>query len=101
MPHVSKIRGTLFFVSVRACIQQTLTLTIQPRALKYHKCIPSALWEQLFKYTKIHTLTYFWKYNWAGAWDFQQFDILTSVDSDKLCSLLLSLETPNGVQSVA
>ena len=32
--------------------------------------------------------------NWAVAWDFQQFDILTSVDSDEP-------ETPNVVQSVA
>ena len=31
--------------------------------------------------------------------DFQQFDILTSVDSN--VSLLLSLETPNDVKSVA
>ena len=35
----------------------------------------------------------------AAAWDFQQFDILTSVNSDE--PLQLSLETPNGVQSVA
>ena len=38
---------------------------------------------------------------WAVAWDFQQLDILTSVDSDEPVQLLLSLETPNGVQSVA
>ena len=33
--------------------------------------------------------------------DFQQRGILTSVDSDEPCSLLLSLETQNDVQSVA
>ena len=32
--------------------------------------------------------------------DFQQFGVLTSVDSDESVQLL-SLETPNGVQSVA
>ena len=32
--------------------------------------------------------------------DFQQCGILTSVDSDEPSSLLLSLETPNNVQSV-
>ena len=37
----------------------------------------------------------------ATTCDFQQCGILTSVDSDEPCSLLLSLETPNGVQSVA
>ena len=41
-------------------------------------------------------------HNMSRRIDFQQFDILTSVDSQtSLCSLLLSLETPNGVQSVA
>ena len=33
--------------------------------------------------------------------DFQQLDILTSVDSDEPLQPPLSLETPNGVQSVA
>ena len=39
----------------------------------------------------------------AAAWDFQQFDILTSVVSGEPLqpSLLLSLETPNAVQSAA
>ena len=32
--------------------------------------------------------------------DFQQCGILTSVDSDEPVSLLLSLDTPNNVQSV-
>ena len=32
---------------------------------------------------------------------FQQYGILTSVDSDEPGQLLLSLETPNDVQSVA
>ena len=26
---------------------------------------------------------FLWIFNWASAWDFQQFDILTSVDSDE------------------
>ena len=38
---------------------------------------------------------------WAAAWDFQQFDILTSVDSGEPVQPLLSLETPSDVQSVA
>ena len=39
---------------------------------------------------------------WAGAWDFQQFDILTaSVDLGKPLQPPIKLETPNGVQSVA
>ena len=33
--------------------------------------------------------------------DFQQFDILISVDLDEPVQSPLSLETPNGVQSVA
>ena len=33
--------------------------------------------------------------------DFQQSGNLTNVDSDELCSLLLSFETQNDVQSVA
>ena len=37
----------------------------------------------------------------ASACYFQQFDILTSVDSDEPVQPPLSLETPNGVQSVA
>ena len=37
----------------------------------------------------------------AATCDFQQCGILTSVDSDYLCSLLLSLKTPNVVRSVA
>ena len=32
--------------------------------------------------------------------DFQQCGILTSVDSDQMCSLLIRLETPNNIQSV-
>ena len=38
---------------------------------------------------------------WAVACDFQQCGILTSVTQMSLCSLFLSLETPNDVQSVA
>ena len=37
----------------------------------------------------------------AVTCDFKQYGILTSVNSNLLCSLPLSLETPNGVQSVA
>ena len=37
----------------------------------------------------------------ATTCDFQQCGILTSVDSDKLCSPPLSLRNQNGVQSVA
>ena len=37
----------------------------------------------------------------ATTCDFQQCGILTSVDSEEPCSLLLNLETPNDVQSVA
>ena len=37
----------------------------------------------------------------ATTGDFQQCGILTSVDSDHLCSLILSLETQYDVQSVA
>ena len=33
--------------------------------------------------------------------EFQQCGILTSVDSDELCSLLLGLATPNDIRSVA
>ena len=35
------------------------------------------------------------------TFDFQQFGILTSVDSDEPVQTPLSLETPNDVQSVA
>ena len=38
---------------------------------------------------------------WAVAWDFQQFGIWDEQTHTSLCSLLLSLETPNGVHSVA
>ena len=41
------------------------------------------------------------KKNWAVTWDFQQFDILTSVDSDEPVQPSFKLETPNDVQSVA
>ena len=37
---------------------------------------------------------------WAVSRDFQQFDILTGVDSDEPLQPLLSLETPNDVLSV-
>ena len=38
---------------------------------------------------------------WAATYDFQQCGILTSVDSDEPVNLLLSIETPNDVWSVA
>ena len=40
-------------------------------------------------------------YKWATTYDFQQCGILTSVDSDKSVQPPFSLETPNGVQSIA
>ena len=50
------------------------------------------------QYHKIETN---YDHNWAAAWDYQQFDIFTSVVSTSLCSLQLSLKTSNGGQSVA
>ena len=41
------------------------------------------------------------KYIWAATCDYQQRGILTRVDSDERVQPLLSLETPNDVQSVA
>ena len=38
---------------------------------------------------------------WAVACDFQKCGVLTGVESDKPVQPLLSLETPNDVQSVA
>ena len=58
--------------------------------------VPSSLTESLDSFKEI--IGNFCIYIRAAAWDFQQFDILTSTS---LCSLLLSLETPNGVQSEA
>ena len=44
---------------------------------------------------------YLFRNNWAVTHDFQQYDILIIVDQTSLCSFLLSLETPNDLQSVA
>ena len=44
---------------------------------------------------------YFLSFIWALTRDFQQCGVLSSVDSEELYSLLLSLEAPNDDQSVA
>ena len=70
-------------------------LCLSSAASMFHNCcnITTRL-----KYTTV--LSYYPKYSLTC--DFQQCGILTSVDSDEpQCSLLLSLETPNDVWSVA
>ena len=61
------------------------------------------LFGQAFTAITVHKETTSTLFNLIGAatCDFQQCGILTNVDSYEPCSLLLSLETPNDVWSVA
>ena len=91
--HGNRFVGNWLFWHAESCMEQNLRCHIFIINLAHFVKLC-----QLYNSILLITLPYM---IWASAWDFQQFDILTSVDSTSLCSTLLSLETPNSVQSVA
>ena len=90
--------ATLLEISCHGSYMNTLRLYIGADGLLNVKTQKTGQWQVCFAQETVrqHRLII-----WAVTCDFQQCDILTFVDLDEPCSLLLSLETPNGVQSVA